>query len=125
MTAARDLLDTLHARGVTVQPVGDRLRYRGPSNALTADVLDALRRNKIEVLRLLAPHQRCSDCGRQTNESISMCSDCETREVRYHALGVALIPCAACGRKMVRTHAMSVCLHCGVEAITAHASIQS
>ena len=58
------LVETLRARGVTLQPDGDRLRVR-PAEALTPDELDTLRRHKGEVLRLLSapPDARASARG--------------------------------------------------------------
>ena len=52
MTAA-DLIDRLRARGVTLIPAGDRLRYR-PASALTADEVEALRQHKAEILQSLS-----------------------------------------------------------------------
>ena len=53
MTAAAQLVEALRARGVTLEPAGDRLRVR-PASALSAEELEALRMVKPEVLRLLA-----------------------------------------------------------------------
>lgn len=52
MTAAA-LIAALRARGVTLEPRGDRLRVR-PISRLTPDELDRLRAAKAEVLALLA-----------------------------------------------------------------------
>jgi hypothetical protein len=51
MTVAA-LVATLQARGVTLEPRGDRLAVR-PASWLTAEEREAVRRNKTEVLRLL------------------------------------------------------------------------
>jgi len=53
VTAAAELVQALRARGVTLEPEGDRLRIR-PASALSAEELEALRQVKPEVLRLLA-----------------------------------------------------------------------
>jgi hypothetical protein len=53
VTAAAELVQALRARGVTLEPAGDRLRVR-PASALSAEELEALRQVKPEVLRLLA-----------------------------------------------------------------------
>ena len=53
MTVAAELVQALRARGVTLEPAGDRLRVR-PASALSAEELEALRQVKPEVLRLLA-----------------------------------------------------------------------
>jgi hypothetical protein len=51
---AADLVETLRARGVVVRAVGDRLRLR-PASAVSADEVEALKRHKPEILRLLTP----------------------------------------------------------------------
>ena len=51
---AASLVESLRARGVKLRAVGDRIRYR-PASALTRDDLEALRQQKAEVLRILAP----------------------------------------------------------------------
>lgn len=48
------LVETLLARGVTLEVRGDRLKVR-PASAVTADEVEALRRHKAEVLGLLTP----------------------------------------------------------------------
>lgn len=52
MTASA-LVATLRARGVILEPNGDRLRVR-PATAVTSEEVETLRRLKPEVLRLLA-----------------------------------------------------------------------
>jgi hypothetical protein len=52
VTAAAQLVQALRARGVTLEPEGDRLRVR-PASALSAEELETLRQVKPEVLRLL------------------------------------------------------------------------
>lgn len=51
MTAA-GLIADLRARGITLDPRGDRLRFR-PASAVTAGEVEALRHHKAEILRLL------------------------------------------------------------------------
>jgi TubC N-terminal docking domain len=48
------LVETLRARGVTLEVHGDRLKVR-PATAVTPDEVEKLRQHKTEVLRLLAP----------------------------------------------------------------------
>jgi hypothetical protein len=48
------LVETLQARGVVLWAVGDRLRVR-PATAVTPEELEALRRHKAEIMKLLAP----------------------------------------------------------------------
>ncbi len=53
MTATA-LLDDLRTRGIDLQAHGERLRFH-PRDSMTPEDLDALRRNKAEILDLLAP----------------------------------------------------------------------
>jgi hypothetical protein len=48
------LLDELCSRGVVLTASGDKLCYKAPRGALTADLVDRLRKHKAELLRLLA-----------------------------------------------------------------------
>lgn len=47
------LLDDLTQRGVDLTPLGERLRYRGPADVLTPEVLAELRAHKPVVLAAL------------------------------------------------------------------------
>jgi TubC N-terminal docking domain len=47
------ILEDLRREGVKVWSEGEELRYRGPSKALTPDVLNELRSRKQEVIRIL------------------------------------------------------------------------
>ena len=51
--SATDLLDSVRSRGVELLPEGDRLRYRGPTAALTPALLTQLREHKAELLTAL------------------------------------------------------------------------
>ena len=63
---APELLATLHARGVRVRVVGDRLRL-APPEALDEALIAEARRLKPDLLRLLAPGvsapAECGWCG--------------------------------------------------------------
>src|SRR5262252_6766549 len=52
MTAA-SLIADLRARGITLEPRGDRVRFR-PASAVTEAEVEAIRYHKAEILRLLA-----------------------------------------------------------------------
>jgi hypothetical protein len=54
MTAQAVLAEAARRR-VTLTPAGDRLRYRGPKAALTADFLEGLKALKAEILAALQP----------------------------------------------------------------------
>src|SRR5262245_8494310 len=57
MTSAAALITRLQRRGVTLEPRGHKLAVR-PTSLVTSDELEELRRQKAEVLRLLAPKSR-------------------------------------------------------------------
>ncbi|GIW96963.1 MAG: hypothetical protein KatS3mg111_0296 [Pirellulaceae bacterium] len=57
---AAGLLTELRKRGVKLVPVGDRLRF-APKDALTPDLVEALRAHKAEMLALLAGGQAADD----------------------------------------------------------------
>ena len=67
MTAPQ-ILAEVRARGVELAAVGDRLRYR-PVTAVPPELLEELRQNKPELLRLLAAAREiaapaaCGWCG--------------------------------------------------------------
>lgn len=100
MTAAVELLATLRARGVALEPRGDRLRVR-PASVVAPEELDALRRHKAELLALLNcqglpawPPRGTSYAhpwpetlpllGRRTVGPFALCAECERWSwVRY------------------------------------------
>lgn len=49
MTAS-ELAEELAHRGIVVTANGDKLRYRGPTAAVTSEILDALREHKATLL---------------------------------------------------------------------------
>ncbi len=51
--SATHLLYSVRSRGVELLPEGDRLRYRGPTAALTPALLTQLREHKAELLAAL------------------------------------------------------------------------
>jgi hypothetical protein len=110
MTAAVELLATLRARGVVVEPRGDRLRVR-PASVVAPEELDALRRHKAELLALLTGGRRSplggtwyahpwpdalADLGVRHVGPFDQCADCQRWSwARYG--GVVL--CLACARR--------------------------
>ena len=54
MSLAATMIADLRARGVTLEPRGDRLIAR-PVSRLSPDEVEALRRHKVEILGLLQP----------------------------------------------------------------------
>ena len=63
MTAA-DLLRVVREQGVELTPDGDQLRYRGPREALTPDMLIELKRHKSDLLTLLSTSHETYPCSR-------------------------------------------------------------
>lgn len=52
--SVKELLETLQANGVELNPVGDdKLRYRAPSGVVTQEIKEALRSHKADLLVLL------------------------------------------------------------------------
>ena len=61
-----ELLRTLRDKSLEAIPEGNRLRVRGPSEALTPELIAELRAHKAELLRALAqpvPTTPCPTCG--------------------------------------------------------------
>ncbi len=56
--SATDLLDSVRSCGVELLPEGDRLRYRGPTSAVTPALLGELRQHKAELLAALDQEAR-------------------------------------------------------------------
>ena len=48
-----ETLAELHQRGVSLEPHGDRLRYRAPEGELTPKLREAMAENKTEILSAL------------------------------------------------------------------------
>ncbi len=49
----QQLVNDLRRRGITLEPAGDKLRWRGPKGAMTPELLERLRQHKPEVLEYL------------------------------------------------------------------------
>lgn len=112
MTAAA-IIATLRARGVILEPHGDRLRVR-PASAVTSDEVEALRRLKAEVLEILTPASPARHSvrwwsypwpdalpgiGTRTVGPFDTCEECAVWSwVRY---GVTVF-CLACARRHVQ-----------------------
>lgn len=72
MTPAELLLE-LNRRGVRLTAEGDRLRYEAPPGALTAELLDAMRKYKPELLCLLTRESRGLTPGTRVRSLVSAC----------------------------------------------------
>lgn len=60
MSAAASLLSELRGRGLHVARAGDRIRYRGPSGAMTADLAAAVHAERVDLLALLDRDERAA-----------------------------------------------------------------
>jgi hypothetical protein len=65
-----DLLAELSGRGITLEPQGDKIKYRAPVGALTPELKEAVSNHKTALLQLLtAPpadamsEEPCPACG--------------------------------------------------------------
>lgn len=64
---AHEVLQEAQRRGIVLTPAGRALRFRGPKDALSEDLKQALKRHKPEILQLLGEGRStypCSLCGR-------------------------------------------------------------
>jgi predicted RNA-binding Zn-ribbon protein involved in translation (DUF1610 family) len=50
-----DILNRLHAAGLTIEPAGDQLVVRGPRHAMTPALADTIRQAKPALLALIPP----------------------------------------------------------------------
>ena len=73
---ATEILSELERRGVELQVVGDKLRFR-PVDAVTPEMLETLRAQKAELLRLLAKaHGDTSGTGKGKCPGPEKCGGC-------------------------------------------------
>jgi len=88
--SAADVLAMLHRIGIRLEVVGDRLRYY-PRSAMPADLVEQLKAEKVEVLRLLrSPPVELSDAP-----PLALGSDGWPVD-SFDSAGLA--PCPACRR---------------------------
>ena len=57
--SVQDLLEELAALDVELRADGDHLRYEGPEEAVTPELLNRLRQHKAELIKTLADEKRC------------------------------------------------------------------
>jgi hypothetical protein len=72
MTPAEVLLE-LNRRDVRLSAEADRLRYEAPPGALTAELLDAMRKYKPDLLCMLAGESRGLTPGARVRSLVSAC----------------------------------------------------
>lgn len=99
MTVAH-LVDDLLARGVTMEPVGDRLRLV-PAKLVTPDELQVLREHKAEVLELIRPDFTAEDVAELRARYRDDLDDQERDQLRADAakddvLAGAIVQAVAC-----------------------------
>ena len=64
---AHEVLQEASRRGIVLTPAGTSIRFRGPKDALSEDLKQALKRHKPQILQLLGAGRStypCSLCGR-------------------------------------------------------------
>lgn len=111
MTAAA-LVETLRARGVHLEPNGDRLRVR-PASAVMPHEVEALRRLKPEVLRLLTGDAGTAPVRRAWSAWPESLPGLGTR----HA--ITFTPCALCPRWTFASYGpAALCLDCATSPTT-------
>ena len=103
---ATALLSDLRARGVRLEPQGDRLRVVAPKGVLTADLRAVLTERKGEIMEALgAPC--CPACARRNGPPLDISDGCETHgitpEMTVHwwalarEMGATVSWCHCCG----------------------------
>ena len=60
---ASELVAELKRQGVTLRPVGDRLRVEGPPNLITSELRKQVARSKAEILSLLREEPEPAQCA--------------------------------------------------------------
>ena len=64
MTAAESLIWTTRQQGVVLTPDGDQLRYSGPREVLTKELLSELKRLKPDIIALISTPPETHPCSR-------------------------------------------------------------
>jgi hypothetical protein len=111
---AATLVASLHARGVILETRGDRLRVK-PASAVTPDEVQALRRLKLEVLRLLTGAEYGAEVLKPSAWSLwpEALAGVGTRRT------VPFTPCALCPRRTFASYgAAPLCLDCAIAPTT-------
>ena len=91
--SAADVLRAARERGIELIPDGEQLRYSGPRQVLTPDLLSELKRYKPDILAILsASHEThpCSRCHRFAFHEPRTCYWCEQAEAM--GAGTVTIP---------------------------------
>lgn len=81
--SAADVLRAARERGVELIPDGDHLRYRGPREVLTPDLLMEFKRHKPALIALISSPPEtyaCSRCRRFAFPQPVMCYWCRRLE---------------------------------------------
>ena len=84
MKAVVDVLSEYESMNIKLWIDGEQLRYRGPSDVLTPDVLDTLKQIKKQLMQFLSNRPTrargygCAGCGNKIYEAVEVW---ETREI--------------------------------------------
>lgn len=123
MTDAATLLADLRARGVELEPRGDKLHWRAPESAVTPELLAVLAEHKAELLALLAGHC-CAVCAERQARPDPLADGCHLHGVTAHQVAswwaeakkrdATVSFCACCGAPA--TSGSLVCRRCTTKA---------
>ena len=81
--SAKAFIEELQGKGVSIWIEGNVIKYKGPSNVLTPDILQTLKTKKQEILQAGKKPTRakgygCASCGNRIYEAVEVW---ETREI--------------------------------------------
>lgn len=121
---APTLLADLRARGVELEPRGDKLHYRAPEGTVTAELLAVLAEHKSELLALLTGHC-CAVCAERLARLDPLGDGCELHGVSPEDVArwwkvaegkdATVSFCACCGAPA--TSGELVCKRCTGESV--------
>ena len=88
MSEAAELLQEARRRGIILEADGESIRYRAPRGSLTADLHEAMRARKAELLQALTVPARVRGTDRIIPRAVS--------EVCWHCRGAKVCTCISC-----------------------------
>ena len=71
---AREILNKCKSQGISLWLVGDKIRYRGPAEAISDEFVEELKRNKSALIKLLSTG--CDAEKERVNTTLLGCSKC-------------------------------------------------
>jgi hypothetical protein len=104
--SAEFFLEELTALGVRLTPEGDKLRYRGPRDVLTTELVERMASMKPELLEALRQRRAARVRGSDSVEPAYGPDLC------WHCSGSQVCSCALCGHGHVGQWSAGVCGAC-------------